>query len=98
MNILQSVLGNLIITICEVAFVPEMLLQRKDARVALAEVCRQVPDAQRAWPQAGQHRGARRVALRLLAIGMLEHPAAFGQAIYVRADQVPFAKATRLWP
>ena len=47
MNILQSVLGNLIITICEVAFVPEMLLQRKDARVALAELCRQVPDAQR---------------------------------------------------
>ena len=56
------------------------------------------PDALLAWPQSCKHRGARRVALRLLAICLLEHPAALGQAIDVRADQVPFAKATQLRP
>ena len=98
MNVLPPVVENLANTLREVAVVPEMLRQRDDARAALAEVCRQVPNAKRVGPQAGQHRGARRVAQRLLAIGMLEHPAALGQAIDVRADHVPGAVAAQLRP
>jgi hypothetical protein len=48
--------------------------------------------------QSGQHRGARWVAQRLLAIGILEHPAALGQTIDVRADPVPGAVAAQLRP
>ena len=97
-NVLPPVVENLANTLGEVAVVPEMLRQRHDARAALAEVCRQVPDAQRVGPQSGQHRGARGIAQRLLAIGTLEHPATLGQAVDVRADHMPGTVAAQFRP
>ena len=67
-----------------VAVVLEVLRQRDGVRGRVAELGREIPDAQGVGPQAGEQRGARRIADGLLAVGVGEDAGTRGEAVEVR--------------
>jgi hypothetical protein len=67
-----------------VAVLHEMLRQGDQIGMDITKVGRQVPDSQRVRTQAGQHRSARGIAQRLLAIRAVEQHAALGKPVQMR--------------